>query len=189
MNKFVHKSMLVILGLCMAFHALAADSAAVRGNADRGKQLFEQQACNSCHNINQRAVGPALAGVDQRRSLDWIVKFVRSAKAMIDAGDPTAISLYNEYHIIMPDHPSLNQQDIQDILAYIDANAQAAPASSQPTISAPAVVEPNYMPLSFQKNAVFFLSYLFVVLILVIVLLFAVKVKDVERSRSERHLS
>ena len=186
MNKYAYSALLVFTGLCLSLRLFAADSTAVRGNADHGKQLFEQQACNSCHNINQRAVGPALAGVDQRRSLDWIVKFVRSPKAMIDAGDPTAKALYNEYHIIMPDHPALNQQDIQDILAYIDANTQAAPASSAATITAPAQVQPGYLPLSFQKNAVFFLSYLFVVLILVIVLLFAVKVKDVERSRSER---
>ncbi|MBX5439427.1 MAG: cytochrome c [Thermoflavifilum sp.] len=192
MNKLVHFGVMILMSVCLALSgsmiskAWAADSTAVSGNADHGKQLFEQQACNSCHNINQRAVGPALAGVDQRRSLDWIVKFVRSPKAMIDAGDPTATALYNEYHIIMPDHPSLNQQDIQDILAYIAANAQAAPSSGGSGITAPATLQPNYLPLSFQKNAVFFISFLFVVMILVIVLLFAVKVKDVERSRQER---
>ncbi|MCL6525024.1 MAG: cytochrome c [Thermoflavifilum sp.] len=186
MSKYLRIWMIGLSTVCISLQAMAvADTASVKGNVNRGQQLFQQQACNSCHNINQKAVGPALAGVDQRRSLDWIVKFVRSPKAMIDAGDSTAVSLYNEYHIVMPDHPTLNKQDIQDILAYIDANAQAAPSSSGPEIKAPPVpAQPNYMPLSFKNNAVFFVSFLFVVLILVIVLLFAVKVKDVERNRS-----
>jgi len=48
-------------------------------NTDNGKKFFTSR-CNSCHNVNAQLVGPALAKVDERRSLNWIVNFVHSPK-------------------------------------------------------------------------------------------------------------
>ena len=40
-----------------------------------GAGLFEEYACNTCHNVVGKKVGPALAGVYDRRELEWIYSF------------------------------------------------------------------------------------------------------------------
>jgi len=47
---------------------------------NEGKVIFNSR-CASCHNVNKILTGPALAGVDQRYSIDWIVNFVHSSQA------------------------------------------------------------------------------------------------------------
>ena len=64
--------------------------------------------------------GPALAGVDQRRSIDWIINFVHSSQTVIKNGDAYAVALYQKFNKVqMPDHPDLSPGDIKNIVAYI----------------------------------------------------------------------
>src|SRR4051794_8874050 len=86
---------------------------------DDGKKIFTTR-CTSCHNVNTQIVGPALANVDQRRSVDWIVTFVHSPKTMIQKNDKDAVALYNQFNqIVMPDHSDLSADDIKNVIAYI----------------------------------------------------------------------
>src|SRR5215469_8869857 len=81
---------------------------------DDGKTIFTSR-CTSCHNVNAQVVGPALANVDQRHSVDWIVSFVHSPKTMIGKNDEAAVALYNQFNqIIMPDHPDLSNDDVKN---------------------------------------------------------------------------
>src|SRR4051812_17969223 len=47
-----------------------------------GKTIFMNR-CAACHNVNKKLTGPALAGVDNRHNLDWIVRFVQSSQTVI----------------------------------------------------------------------------------------------------------
>src|SRR5215469_17491055 len=79
-----------------------------------GKTIFTTR-CTSCHNVNAKVVGPALANVDQRHTIDWIVSFVHSPKTMIGKNDEAAVALYNQFNqIIMPDHPDLSNDDVKN---------------------------------------------------------------------------
>lgn len=94
--------------------AISTDEAVIK----QGKSLFEDWTCNTCHAVGRKLVGPDLAGVYDRRELDWIKSFVKNAGKMIAAGDPQAVALYEEYNQIMSPW-ALDDNQIMAILAYV----------------------------------------------------------------------
>jgi mono/diheme cytochrome c family protein len=109
-------------------------------NAQDGKALFSQN-CASCHAVNKKLTGPALAGVEDR----WpdkknLYSWIKNNAAFLKTGDPYANKLYNEYNkTAMNLFPSLTDKDIDAILGYIKSvpSAGAAPAAGA-AASAPA---------------------------------------------------
>lgn len=85
------------------------------------------QQCKACHNIDgPKLIGPNLAGVTQRHSQEWLIRFIRNSQEMIAAGDPAAVKLWEEYNQIpMPPH-NLTDEQIIDILAYIENGGKVA---------------------------------------------------------------
>ena len=91
-----------------------------------GKAIFTSR-CASCHNVNKPLLGPALAGVDERRSIDWIVNFVQSSQTVIKNGDKDAVALFEKFNKIpMPDHKDLSPDKIKSVVDYIKAEASLA---------------------------------------------------------------
>jgi cytochrome c551/c552 len=145
--------------------------------AEEGKIIFNAR-CASCHNVNKVLVGPALAGVTDRHSEDWIVHFVHSSQTVIKGGDKTAIALYEKFNKIpMPDHPDLSAESIKAILTYIKSEAKAT--TEEPGFR-PDRLHPNYTPI-LSTNYLFFSAYLGLVLLLTAALVVLVKVKEVQR--------
>lgn len=108
-----------------------------------GEQEFKT-FCAGCHTIGGgRLVGPDLDGVHERRSEDWLRRFVTSAQSMIDSGDSEAVAIYEEYsRLPMPDAP-FSAQQIDDVLSYVEAQSNgaaeaAASAGAQPAASSQA---------------------------------------------------
>lgn len=89
-------------------------------NAQDGKALFSQN-CASCHAVNKKLTGPALAGVEDRWSEKKnLYAWIKNSAAYLKTGDPYATKLYNEYNkIAMNSFPGLADKDIDAILAYI----------------------------------------------------------------------
>ena len=110
-------------------------------NAQDGKSLFSQN-CASCHAVNKKLTGPALAGVEDR----WpdkknLYAWIKNNQAFLKTGDAYANKLYNEYNkTAMNLVPNLTDKDIDAILAYIKSvpAAGAAPAGGAATAAAPA---------------------------------------------------
>lgn len=146
---------------------------------EEGKTIFTSR-CASCHNINKVLVGPALANVDKRRSIEWIINFVHSPQTLIKGGDKAANELFNQFnHIQMPDHPDLTADHIKSIVAYIQSESAAAPTETAPFVK-PLQLKTLYQPLSI-NNYGFFIGYLSIVAALIAALLFAVQIKSIER--------
>ena len=84
-----------------------------------GEQVF-QASCFACHGIGEaQRVGPDLAGINDRRSPQWLQRFVRSPKAVFDSGDADAIALFENFTgMVMPDS-TISDQQITAVLAYI----------------------------------------------------------------------
>ena len=159
---------------------LASVAALATPPEQQGKTIFTAR-CASCHAVNKQLTGPALAGVDQRRTIDWIINFVHSSQTLVKAGDKDAVALFEKFNKIpMPDHPDLSAEDIKGIVSYIKAEAATAGSDKAP-FAKPAKLRPAYTPLTF-ANVEFFVSYLVVVALLVIALLFAVQIKQYERN-------
>ena len=161
---------------------LAATLVKAAPPVEEGKTIFTSR-CAGCHNINKVMTGPALAGVDKRRTIDWIVNFVHSPGKVIKAGDPAAVALFNQFHIQMPDHPDLTADNIKNVVEYIKTEASAAPAGdTKAPFAKPAQLRPNYKPLTL-ANTGFFITYFALVGLLIAVLLFAVQLKSYQRQQ------
>ncbi|MAW96350.1 MULTISPECIES: c-type cytochrome [unclassified Leeuwenhoekiella] len=92
--------------------------AAQGGDAAAGKALFNAN-CAACHKLYDRATGPALYNVTERRDREWLYRWIKNNKELRDSGDPEAIAIYNEYsQKAMNIFPQLSNADIDDILAY-----------------------------------------------------------------------
>lgn len=94
--------------------------------------------CVACHTIGGgRLVGPDLDGVTTKRSEEWLVEFIKSSQSMIQAGDPDAVAVFEEYSsMIMPDTLA-DDQEIRAVVAYMasqstDSTLAAAPPAAEP---------------------------------------------------------
>lgn len=87
--------------------------------------------CKACHTIGGgKLIGPDLKGVTERRDEAWLIKFIQNSQAMIDAGDPIAVQVWEEHNKIpMPPNPQLNVDQIKDLLLYIEAGGKVAGGS------------------------------------------------------------
>lgn len=97
---------------------------AQEGDPAKGKSLFNTN-CASCHKLDAKMTGPALRNVETRlaeeEGLDreWLYAWIRNSSALIKAGDPYAVKIYEEYNqVAMTAFPQLSDQDLADILAY-----------------------------------------------------------------------
>lgn len=127
-KNFTRIMLLCTLVLVTFVRSWAAD-------ATKGKDLFEQH-CTSCHAINEKLIGPALAGVNERRQEVWLIKWIRNSQALIKSGDAIAVKLYEDNNkSVMTSFEQLGDEEIKDILAYIatggDKPAAAAEAGNE----------------------------------------------------------
>jgi len=107
-----------ILAQNEATNDVAVESAA-GGDIAKGEALFKS-LCASCHKRYKRATGPALFGVTEKHSTEWIYSWVKNSAAMIAAGDAEALAIYEEFNKTpMNAFPQLTNKDIDDILAYV----------------------------------------------------------------------
>lgn len=120
----------LLAGLLLAAWTLCATPALAQTSAE----IFEK-TCKACHTIGGgKLVGPDLKGVTERRDMDWIVRFVQSSQAMVKAGDKTAVELFAEFKVPMPDQP-LSEAQVKGLMDFIKTGKSvatpAAPASAE----------------------------------------------------------
>ena len=123
-KSFLFLSFLALISFSSYSQEIPTEPAAITA----GGQIFNAN-CKACHRVQQKLVGPALAGVEQRApSIDWIKRFVKNSSAVIASGDEYAVNLYNEYNKTqMTAFTSLKDEEIMNVLAYIKAEAEKKP--------------------------------------------------------------
>ncbi|MCD4664425.1 MAG: caspase family protein [Bacteroidales bacterium] len=101
-------------------------------NEKMGNVIIEAEKnfaiCKACHTIGGgKLIGPDLQGVTERREEAWLIKFIQNPQAMIDAGDPIAVQVFEENNKIpMPPNSRLSEEQIKDMLLYIESGGVVA---------------------------------------------------------------
>ena len=83
-----------------------------------GMELFNQY-CASCHNFSENGIGPNLTGVTAEMDKEWLVAFINNPPAIIESGDERAVQLFEKYQQYMPPFPTIQGEDLEDILGFI----------------------------------------------------------------------
>jgi cytochrome c551/c552 len=97
-------------------------------SVEEGEKLF-QANCTACHQIDSKLIGPALRGVSDKYSEEWLLKWIKNSAEMIASGDPDAVAIFEEYNKSpMTAFPYFSDDDVKNILAYIEQPPEKAPA-------------------------------------------------------------
>ena len=89
-----------------------------------GAALFKVR-CLDCHHFGRRKVGPDLTGVTERRTHEWLMRWIDDPVPMAKT-DPIGIALLEKYGTQMPDL-KLKKRDIERIISYLDTHRGPAP--------------------------------------------------------------
>ena len=114
--RFLFKYLSVALVIFTSVQSWAAD-------VKVGESLFKAQ-CASCHNKNMKdkMTGPALGGAQERWGDEKaLYQWIRNSQGMIASGNPRANELWAQFKPnIMTAFPNLKDEEIANILAYVD---------------------------------------------------------------------
>lgn len=93
--------------------------ATVAARVDEGKKLFKAN-CASCHKVDQKLTGPALADVWTRwESQEKIIKWTQNSQALIASGDAYANKIFNENNkSVMSAFTQLSGDQVVSIIEY-----------------------------------------------------------------------
>ncbi|HEU4569373.1 MAG TPA: cytochrome c, partial [Gemmatimonadales bacterium] len=73
--------------------------------------------CASCHKANERYVGPALGGVVQRRTPQYVMNMILAPDTMV-ARHPEAKALFGTFMMQMP-NLGLTPEQAQEVMEYL----------------------------------------------------------------------
>lgn len=107
-----------ITSVALTFFMLAL-SFTTNAQAD-GEGLFKQN-CGACHTKTERkTVGPGLKGVTEKRSEEWLIKWIKDSQKLVNSGDVDAKAVFEANEkMVMPPFAALNDDDIKAILTFV----------------------------------------------------------------------
>jgi len=94
-------------------------------DVQKGEELFKAN-CTSCHKLGDekkaRLIGPGLnLEIFEEYTEEWLISWIKNSSAMIESGDEQAIAIFEAYNqSVMTAFPTLSDDDVRDILAYIE---------------------------------------------------------------------
>ncbi|MBT3210075.1 MAG: c-type cytochrome [Bacteroidetes bacterium] len=119
-------------------------------------ELFE--SCARCHTIGKgRLIGPDLAGIKEKHSEEWLIKFIQASDLVIASGDTAALRLFKENeNLPMPRH-DYSKDEVLSLVDYITFETKKLDA------------DPNFLDNDF-NNAPTSTSWVFILGILLILI-------------------
>lgn len=96
------------------------------GQYSAGKKVWNSNGCGACHAKDMRSdlTGPALGGVTARWAdypREDLYAWIRNSPKLVASGHPRAVAIYEEWdETPMNTYPGLTDEDIENLLAYIE---------------------------------------------------------------------
>lgn len=130
-------SILLLSLLSLGVYAQDDASSGPSEAAVAGEKIFKSN-CASCHKVKGNLIGPALLGAPQRweengafedqDGREWLYKWIRNSSEVIGSGHPYANQLFEEWNkSVMTAFPNLSNEDIDNVLAYVEYEGNKAP--------------------------------------------------------------
>jgi cytochrome c553 len=85
--------------------------------ASAGQAKF-QAICTACHMAEQRMIGPALKGVYDRRSPEWVMNMIINPDGMLKK-DPIAKALLKEHNNAIMLNQNLSEEETRNVAEYL----------------------------------------------------------------------
>jgi nitrate reductase gamma subunit len=116
-KNLIMKSVGYYLLLAMAFITLNVQAQ----SPEKGDELFNMY-CVSCHDVgDMNKIGPGLMGINEKRSEEWLISWIKNSQDLIQQNDAEAVEVYEQYQkAMMPPFTQLSDEDIKSILLYVD---------------------------------------------------------------------
>ena len=181
MTKFINLSKYPFTIFSSLIILLFAVSASVSAqNVEEGEKLYKAN-CTACHQIDNKLIGPALRGVSDKYSEEWLIKWIKNSAEMIASGDPDAIAIWEEYNKSpMTAFPYFSDDDVKNILAYIEQAPEKQAVIATTSVDGGAIVVED-------QTSDYVILTIAIVLLLVIAGLWKIKntLKEVAGEESE----
>ena len=134
-----------------------------------GKEIFNSQ-CVSCHyKTEKRLIGPGLAGVTEKRSSEWLKKWITNNKELRESGDKDAIAIFEEYNGSIMSAFDFSDDELNSLLSYLaQENPKESSAQEQ-------ILNSDYQKGGWDTNSILIL--ISIVLLIIVFLLVSVKNK------------
>ena len=95
----------------------AGESPVEPAMATKGEALFKTKGCTACHAYDKRITGPALKGVTQRRTADWMEHQILHPEIMTKE-DPISKQLLATYMVQMSNQ-GLKPEEAKAVIEYL----------------------------------------------------------------------
>jgi nitrate reductase gamma subunit len=126
LSKKLIKLMAVLFIALFSFQSTAQD----------GEAIFTKN-CAACHALSDKTlVGPGLAGLSDRRDIEWSKKWILNSTELIASGDKDAIDVFKKFNeVAMTSFPDLTDEELTGLLTYIDENQVASGGDTAATVT------------------------------------------------------
>lgn len=85
--------------------------------AEKGATFFKQK-CTACHKTDKRLIGPALKGIYDKRSPEWVMNMMLNPTEMLKK-DPIAKEQLKQYNGVMMIDQNLSEEEARAIAEYL----------------------------------------------------------------------
>ena len=85
--------------------------------AAKGETAFKQK-CTACHMAERKLIGPAMKGIYERRSPEWVINILLNPTEMLKQ-DPIAKALLKKYNNVMMLNQNLSEEEARAITEYL----------------------------------------------------------------------
>ena len=118
------------LPLLLAVFWLCVSAVNVRADAEEGAKIFFDK-CASCHTVGLGDhIGPDLRGVIDRRTPDWLSRWIQEPDKVLAAQDPVVIQLFNEFDRVVMPNKQVTQAQAESLIAYIKRESDKKPGKA-----------------------------------------------------------
>jgi protein SCO1/2 len=88
--------------------------------------------CAACHTSDGKSVGPSLVGITQRRSREWLVRWIAAPDKMLAEKDPAALELLSQYGGVPMPNLDLSEAEAAAVVDHLATLKPPAPAEAKP---------------------------------------------------------